>query len=328
MHIPVLSAFGGALFSTGSASTADVTITSNDEGTQCTVGNIDELRARAKKLISKAVNKGYGNFPVNRTKLINKTVNKFINEGVICSALAYPSDITQGNHNDLRQKYKGKSFSPKKAKEWGVIAKRIALDQVCPDNFDWSSSQYYVGADSCEDVLDAIDSKGLPTVMYSVDMSSADAAAALSDVSIAPLYTKYVNGGPVVCARNGDHVDAYHKISVINGMSIDYVMRGYEYEDWSAWTLLRSCEGPGGVVYESDDLMFNFGARVFIPVDVEEDGADSHRTLIITSVAAASANPLAEIVPDSIAFHRLTGGEFAKKALLTAIENGWDLDKN
>lgn len=328
MHIPFLSAFGNALFSTGSGSSADVTIINNDEGTQCTVNNMDDLRAQAKKLITKAVNKGYGNFPVNRTKLIGKMVNRFINEGAVCSALVYPSEITEGNHNDLRQKYKGKSLAPNKAKEWGVVAKRIALDQVCPENFDWSASQYYAGADSCQDVLNAIDSKGLPAVMYSVDMRNADAASTLSDISIAPLYTKYANGGPVVCERTGDHVDAYHKISVINGMTIDYVMRGFEHADWSAWTLLRSCQGPGGTVYESDDLMFNFGARVFIPVDVQEDGVTSHRTLIITSVAAASSNPLAEIVPDSIAFHRLTGGEFAKKALLTAIENGWDVEKN
>ena len=39
-------------------------------------------------------------------------------------------------------------------------------------------------------------------------------------------------------------------------------------------------------------------------------------SLIITSVAAASSNPLAEIVPDNTAYHGFIGREFAKYALI------------
>lgn len=318
MHIPLLSALGNALFSVGSgSSSADVTITHTDEGTQCTVNNLDDMRARAKKLLSKTINKGYKHFPINHTKLINKTVNKFINEDAICSTLVHPNKITKDNYDGLREKYKGKSMSPKKAKSWGMVAKRLGIEKTCPENYNWSESMFYNKVDSCEDVLDSIDGKGLPTVMYSVEMLNTDAVATVSDINIAPSYTKYANGGPIVCAKGDDYLDAYHLINIINGLNIAYIMRGWDYDDYSAWTVLKpSKTSCGKQDKKADNLMYNFGGRSFIKMDVEENGKIYDHTLIVTSVAAASSNPLAVIVPDNTAYHGFIGREFAKYALI------------
>jgi hypothetical protein len=315
----------------GDDDAADIVISGNNGSAACTVGEtqLSGIRARAEKLLTKAINKGYGNFPINRSSLIQKTLNKFINKDAVCAALINEPQISEANHNQLREKYKGSSLNPGKARENGLVALRVPLKTACPDDFDWGNSQFYNQVDSCQDVLDVIDAKGLATVMYAVNMPNKDAAGELSDISIASYYTRYTNGGPVVCGKGDDYVDAYHSITVSKAVpSIDYIMRGYEYTDWSAWALLRSCKGADGKLYEASDLMFNFGARVFIPVKALIDGAVSNRTLIITSVAAASTNPLAGLVPDSIAFHRLIGGEFAKKVMLTALDNGWELEKN
>lgn len=324
MSIPILTALGNALFSVGAVNGADVTITRTDEGTQCAVNDLEGLRARAKKLLSKTINKGYEHFPINRSKFINKTVKYFINEDAICSALVHQNQINEGNYDDLREKYMGKGMSPKKAKSWGMVAKRLGLEKVCPENYNWSESKFYNKVDSCQDVLDSIDGKGLPTVMYSVEMRNTDAAASVSNISIAPSYTKYANGGPVVCSQNGNYVEAYHLISVINGLNIAYIMRGWDYADYSAWAVVNPGKSAcGNQEKVADDLMYNFGGRSFIAMEVLEDGVAHDYSLIVTSVAAASSNPLSAIVPDNTAYHGFIGREFAKYALITgkAIES-------
>ncbi len=326
MHIPFLSIAGSVFYSIINDVSNSVTITNSGGGARCEISNLNDLRDYAKKLLSKAVNKGYAHFPINRTALVSGIINKFLNKDAVCSTLINSSFINESNYNKLRQKFKGKSAPPDKARKLGVIAKRLKLEQRCPDDYNWPSSPYYVKADSCGDVLDVIDGRDLPVVMYSARMKNTTAAAKLSDISISTFYMKYANGGPVVCEKNEDHIDTYHKISVINGLNIEYVMRAYNHEDWSAWTLLKSCKSQDGKVYNPTDLMFNFGARVFIPINVVEEGVFSERVIIISTIAAASTNPFAELVPDSIAFHRFIGGELIKKIILTAMSNAWPIE--
>jgi hypothetical protein len=212
-------------------------------------------------------------------------------------------------------------------KAWGmgVVADRIQVKKVCDENYDYGNSPVYAGVKNCQDVLDEIDGNGLAVVMYAVDMEAAAARAFIDKPSSAPLYTDYDGGKPKSCGTGKEdgrkYSDSYHEIPVIGVISIDFIIRVFTGKLWNAWHNSTSCDS-----YQADDLKFNFGARVFVPITVDEGNGPEERAIVMTTVAATS-NMAADIfIPKNTPYHRTIGAESAKKVLVDAKAWGWDIE--
>jgi len=306
---------------------ADVVISGGDGNPSCNIDDtqLSAIRERARKIVGSGIDVGFEHFPIHRGKLASNITYEMLTKQSVCNALTPKSKTTASDHNKLRNKYKGSSLSKSNAQQRGVIASELPLHMVCQEGYNWETSQFYNGAKSCQDVLNACKARKIPVAMYAINMQPADAQRIITHTSSAPFYMNYANSGPVKCSSGGTVTEAYHKINISTFLpSLKYILRAKEGKGWSAWSLLRSC-AANGTVYQSDDLMFNFGARFMIPVYVETDGVLTHRTIIITSAAAASNSSLAPLISNTMAFERFIGGEYAKKILLDAKSNGWQI---
>ncbi len=306
----------------------DVTVTSGGEPS-CTMSDeqLAQLKKRVKKILSAGIDKGFGDFPINRAKLLSKMASQFLTEKTICQALTAQSGATEQTHNEIREKYNGDCLSQKDAWEKGVVAKRLPLETSCPESYDWPNSPFYNEVETCEDVTAAIDSEGLPATMYVSDMEPSAVQSYLAKPAVASLYTKYANSGPIVCASGSNSQVAFHKIFVSKALpTLDYIMGEIRGSNWSAWNLLRTCTDENGNKYSAADLMFNFGMRVMAPITVEIDGHEATNTLIISSVAAAGTGTIGKIVPSLLSYRRFIAAEYAKSVLLEAKSNGWDIE--
>ena len=297
---------------------ADVTI----EGEACHFSAFEEITGSARKLLSTGLKWGFSLFPINRNTFRNKIVSTHVTEKSVCNALTKSPNVDQSDHNAVRNKLAGTSLGEEKAWEMGVMARRIQVKKVCDDDYDYANSPVYAGVDDCADVLKEIDGHGIPVVMCVVDMEATAARTFIDKPSSAPLYTDYAGGKPNACGSGKQdgriYKDSYHEIPVLLGLSIEFIMRVFSGKHWSAWNMRTECDG-----YEADDLKFNFGARVFVPITVDEGSGPIDRTIVITSVAAASnIGP----VPDNIAYKRTVGAETAKKILMDAKGKGWSIN--
>lgn len=293
-------------------------------GNGCSIyeAELNGIRERARGIIRKAASAGFGHFPINREDLISRTVS-LLTAQAICRTLVTPSGANGINHNDLRNGYKAGSLAPADAREHGVLATRIPLKVSCPAGYDWQNSFFYSGARTCADVTGKIPDDGIPMVMYASQMPAGKALASLHDLGGSVFYSRHGNSGPVQCGAGTNYVDTYNVISVSRiWPNLKFVMRGMLGKNWTAWKLLRSCN-KGSQKFEPSDLIFNFGIRVFIPLDVQVDGRREARTLVLSQGAAASTSPLTGLLPANLPFHRFVGGEFAKKLFLEAKHNGW-----
>jgi hypothetical protein len=307
--------------------TADATITHNNGSEPvCTIDDaqLESIRERVKKLLWKGTNSGYSDFPINRQSFVSKTISKLLNSQSICNALTRDLGATEENHNELREKFKGSCLKPKTALLHGISAARIATQAQCPEGYDWAESPVYNGATSCDNVIEAMGDDGIPATMYAVEMQAGEVQSYLSKLSIAPLYTRYSNSGPLECKSGAN--DSFHKIFIGAGLpTLNYVMREKDGSGWSSWQLRRSCTAENGSTYEADDMMFNFGLRIMASMDVDIDGHDKAYTLIIGSVAAAGNGAIAKLVPSWLPYQRVIGAEYAKKLLLEAKSRGWEI---
>ncbi len=311
------------------ASTAlpDAGVTEQGGKQTCSISDdqLANLRAKALQLLGPAVRKGYQDFPIARKRFVAAVAERFITTEAICAALTGRTGATSANHNDLRAKYKSSSLSPRDARAHGMVAERVPVTVQCPEDYDWANSPVYTTADECSDVTGGADD-GIGTLMYATEMTPEQAQRFLRQRANTPHYSRYASGGPVSCVGGKGYIEAYHSLYASPVWpNINFVMREFDWPGYSAWQLRRSCTAADGQSYEADDLMFDFGFRVFLPIDVEQGGAIAHQTLIISSVAAASSNPLAKLLPDSFPFHRFIGGEYAKKLLLEAKQQGWGI---
>jgi hypothetical protein len=224
----------------------------------------------------------------------------------------------------MRDKLKGKSIKENEAWNMGVVADRVQVKKVCDDTYDYGNSPVYAGVDSCQDVLKEINGNGLAVIMYVVDMEAAAARAFIDKSSSAPLYTNYGGGKPKACGNGKQdgrkYSDTFNSIPVIGSISVDFVMRTFFGKRWGAWNMRESCDG-----YQADDLKFNFGARVFIPITVDEGDDAVDKTIIITSAAAASNMVGSGLIPKNTPYHRTIGAETAKKILIDAKSKDWDI---
>jgi hypothetical protein len=306
----------------------DAVITTGENGMSC---NIDDeqlaaIRNRAKKILWNGIEAGYRHFPVDRKKLFSSVISSVLTKKSICNALTAKSELTSENHNKLRDKYKEGSLSQKDAWQRGMTAYRLPIQMVCPEHKDWinSHSQFYNGAKNCKDVLDVGKNQTVPVVMYSIDQSPGHAQMQIAQPYNARLYTRYSNSGPIKCDSSGNgFVDQFHEIHIAKFLpSLKYTLRSTLGNGWAAWSLLPSCNA-NGKTHQTKHLMFSFGTRVMIPVKIEMNGVTSSRTLVITSIAAASNSFLAKLASTNLPYERLISNEYAKKILLDAKANGW-----
>jgi len=307
----------------------DAVITGGENGMSC---NIDDeqlaaIRNRARKMLWNGIEAGYRHFPIDRKKLFSSIFSSVLTKKSICNTLTARSELTSENHNKLRNKYKTGSLSPKDAWQRGMTAHRLPIQMVCPEHNDWinSHSQFYNGAKNCKDVLNVSKNQTVPVVMYSIDQSPSHAQLHIAQSQNARLYTRYSNSGPIKCDSSGNgYVDHFHKTHISSFLpSLKYTLRSILGNGWAAWSLLRSCSA-NGKTHQTEHLMFSFGTRVMIPVKIEMNGVTTSRTLVITSIAAASNSFLAKLASTNFPYERLIGSEYAKKILLDAKAKGWN----
>jgi hypothetical protein len=284
------------------------------------------VRAKVRKLVSTGIGRGYRNFPIDRKALEASIADEMLSDDNICHAIRTGTGATEATHEALREEYMGEEVEPKDAFKKGAISRRLELKAVCPDAFDWKGSPNYCGVSKCSDVTGKF-TNGLPVAMYGVFMPAASAHAFIDSRRGGALYSKYDNDGPEECisphASPRDEV-AYHALALGSGYVLDFIMRSMRGDGWSAWEMLKSCTRDDGSENEQDDLKFDFGFRVFVPLDVEVAGERRQFTLIVESVAAASNNFFAPLVTnENKAYRRYLGGVLAKKVLFEAWAKGW-----
>ena len=300
---------------------ADVVI----EDGECHFDYFDDIKESAQGLLSKGIKWGFGHFPINRNKFRNNILSNHVTEKNVCHALMNGPDVNESNHNEKRDWLKGHSVKKDEAWNMGVVTDRIQVKKVCDEGYDYANSPSYAGVESCQDVLDEIDGHGLAVIMYSVDMESAAARTFIDKPSSAPLYTDYDGGKPKKCGSGKQdghkYSDSYHSIPVFGAISIDFIIRVFLGKHWSAWNHRNSCDG-----YQADDLKFNFGSRVFVPITVDEGDGPEERAIVITSVAATSNMAGDIFIPKNLPYHRTIGAESAKKVLIDAKAWGWDIE--
>lgn len=306
----------------------DVIIQKDGRRTRCWIDDehLEAVRERARAKLRESMKDGYEHFPIDQNKLLAKTIDTMFTSNTICRAFGNSSRANEHNHNDIRERYKSRRLSPADGLGRGVVADRIPPETNCPEDYDWKDSPFYNGVSGCEDIIDEIGSNGMPTAMYSAPMTAAEALDVLEDPANAPLYTWYANEGPIECKSGPGYEETFSIVRVTRFWpSMEFATRNFSGDGWSSWALRRSCESPDGTIHEAGDMMFNFGVRVFVPVDASVKGSRKEHALVMTQMAAAGSNPLAKYLPKSLPYQRFIGGEFAKKVLLEAKAHGWGL---
>lgn len=307
-----------------------IVLTDGEDGITCTIDDegFAEIRDRARALLSSGIAKGFDNFPIDKGQLSHDLVSTFLSRDNICHVFTTESGATEKNHNSLRNKYKSDKLEPKKAFARGMIAKRFKLENKCPADFDWKSAPNFNDVDSCEDIFKEI-KIGMPVVMYGARISQDEVEDVLGPLSSSVYYSHYDNSGPVECssnhAKHGDIV-AYQSLDVSSFYVLDFIIKIMNGDGWSSWNLLKSCTTSGGKKLKYDDLKFDNGTRVYIPVEVTVNGEAQSYTLIMGGIAAASNENLSGIIPADTAYYRYIGGEFAKKLMLKAKEKDWKIE--
>lgn len=306
---------------------ADAVVKNEGGKFSCSVDDeaLASIRLRAGKLIWRAGEKAYSDFPIDRGRLYRYLVGGIVTEENICTTLR-PSNATEKNHNELRKGYMSDRLGQKAAADAGLVGTATPFEISCQEGYGWEKSPYYSGADSCEDVTEEFGGRGLPTAMYSTDLPASQAVSFMSNPDTSPFYTRYADEGPVKCASSSVEGAFFHKIHVWGTLSAEFAMRTYSGEGWSAWVLSNECTTPDGTVHKPSDIMFDFGIRIFLSLDVEVDGKRIEKTLVLSQVAATSEGLLAKLVPSHIPLERFYAGEKAKGVLMDAKARGFKIE--
>lgn len=284
---------------------------------------LKSVRKKAAELLEKGMKRAFADFPIDRSGLLKQIVIDKINPKNVCQTFMAKSDASAEIHNYKRLMATRSRLEPDDATKKGIISTRLGLFVSCPANYDWKNSPVYNGISSCRDLKERIGRKKLPVVLYGVKTSPKEAQAVINNLSSVKYYMNY-SGNPLICsskyAANGDQVVS-HAIRV--PVTIEYILRGTNYNNYSAWTLLKECTTRDGRTINHDDLAFNFGVRTFVPIKAEVDGKTETYTLIIGMSAAASTSEFAALISDEFAFKKFLSGTYAKKLLIEAKVNGW-----
>ncbi len=278
---------------------------------------------KASALLATGISGGFGHFPIDRAALQSSMESTLLTRGAICAAVSRGSGATRANHNGMRKHYREGSLDEAAAQNVGMIARRIQVGAKCPAGYDFKRSGYYNDVDNCGEVTSKI-SAGVPASVYSLPMPPSRAMSYVNHPSAATLYTRYANAGPIAC--DGSTLtsgDSYHALYVSPVWAdLDFIMHVDNGSDYTTWTLRRACSIKGKS-YSYDDLIFNFGMRIYVPIEVDWDGKRFTHTIVVSAVAAASNSWAAGLLPSDLPYHRWIAGEFAKKLLVESWYRGW-----
>lgn len=290
----------------------------------CTAMASSRWLGAARGHIAAGVRTAYANLPIDHEALSADVGDALLSEEAICAATTRASGATRGNHAELRERYQSSALSQEEAHARGIAARLFSPRTRCDAKSDWSRIPGYIGVSGCDEVASKLQSMGIPFTLFALEIDLASAQAYLQSPAVAPFFMRYTNSGPVSCGGDDGYRDAYHSLYVSPVWSaLTYVERSRWSEGLSSCSLLPGCTGGNGERYESNDLLFGFGLRLYLQAEVEIDGERKRLTLIMGSTAAASGSWLAGLLPKKLPYERFLGSEVVKKIILESAANGW-----
>lgn len=255
--------------------------------------NLDQIRKRAQFIISSAMKDTYDYLPIDRRDLLERLLGMINRDSL-------PLTISKSMLVPKVSKFLIGRVSHAKAQSFGIYDRRVPLRTSCKD-FHMDSS-FYHGADNCEDVVSAIESgEGLPAGLFISKLKPSQLKDIMSRRETS-LKLKSYETPPVECDSNNVWS---HTIKVFGPLSMRYILRHIDGENYNAWALGGICKSIG---QGTDLLMFNAGMYVYVPIDVEIDGQVESYTIVLGSAAAAPLSDLLKrVVPTKVAAERFYG---------------------
>lgn len=281
----------------------------------CKLRSDSGLIGNAQKQLGEALATGFSQFPIDHGTFNNHTLGALTPKS-ICTVLASAYNSTPLNPLDLPS-----SITAEEALEHGIITALIPMQQKCPESYDWQNSLAYTGVKTCADVTAKIGDNKAPFSMYAIKGANPETIMAYFAMpSTAPLYSPYKRV-PISCGlgeENGMRFqDSYRTIEVLPFVwDINFILHTITGPDFEAWMLRPSCKASDGTLLEADDIMFAFGIRYFLRVNVNADGKPTIFTVIIDSAVAASNSSFASWVPTSVAQKRFFASSLKAKVVL------------
>lgn len=297
---------------------------------QCSIseGGLKAIRSKARDFVRSGFTKGYKDFPMNKPEILSRTMSSFFTEENICQVITADDEITPQNHNKKRESYRSSRLKPSNAMKLGLIGKTLPVKADCQEGYDWANSPHFSGISKCSDITKYF-KIGLPVSMYATPMNARKAQEIIDGPDNIRFLSDYVDSTPTNCnSRDSERgEEAFLYAMKVVGQKFRYILSAGKEEGLSYWNLVKSCTANSGADISAKDLEFDNGFRVYFPVSVEYEGSPLDYTLIISSVAAAADSWLAVFVTERYAYERYLGAEFAKKILLRARAEGWEVQK-
>ena len=297
---------------------------------QCSIteDGLKAIRSRARNFVKSGFTKGYKDFPMNKPEILSRTMTSFFTEENICQVIIADDKITPANHNKKRESYRSSRLKPRDAMDLGLIGKTLPIKADCQEGYDWANSPHFSGVSKCSDITRHF-KIGLPVSMYATPMKAKEAQEVIEGPDNIRFLSDYVDSTPTSC--NSKHSEKGEKASLyamkVVGQKFRYIISAGKGEGLSYWNLVKNCTTDSGTDIIAKDLEFDNGFRIYFPLSVEYEGSPLDYTLIISSVAAAADSWLAAFVTEQHAYERYLGAEFAKKILLRARNEGWEVKK-
>lgn len=227
----------------------------------------------------------------------NKTEEKFKN---ICSAVTKKLSTKAALKVYLKAAKDG-LLDTKAAEHEGFFMANVQAKAQCLES--WKDGlYYYTGSPKCKDITNISNDYEIPVAMYLSHLNYENALNLLYDPK-----DKYhfINGYEVPGLKlNGESVMAPISCTGPKGEKATYNFP-YESDLWdlrfvigtgslkskghetSYWYLLPECTRDGTTLKE-DKLLFSFGSRIFIGIDVNLNGQREERALVISYMASTT----------------------------------------
>ncbi|MBI4211319.1 MAG: hypothetical protein HY540_01650 [Deltaproteobacteria bacterium] len=291
-----------------------LTVTGNGQ-TTCDLSDrqVRGIQDRAEPILDAAINQSVGLLPIEASTFRKSVVKSLLTKDNICQALNPPGNGETKSPAEFRIEFKGKSVKPENARLHGVVAERIPLPvQTCRSEYLPDSSAY-IDVATCQDAAKIIAGKSPGAALYATSLPSDIAKAVFSGLRFARQLNDY-SEEPKECNVNSE----FHPFDAVVDFSI--IIQNSSGPHWLAWKLASSCNDAEGREYTANDLKFSFGARVFVPVEVDAAGSTEENTLIL-NVAAAESNMWGSgVVSDQTLYEHFVGAAVTARYLLAEEE--------
>ncbi len=287
-----------------------------------TPAQFDAAKSAALALIQRAEAAAYTDFPIDREAMANTIVDEFVTANSICQAIvAQVNPGSEGEINKLQHRLRSEGLSPSEAGIFGVIFKQLPHQHQCRGDIDPSTSPAYLGVKTCADVEKKLGSDGIITAMVAITDLAAERAREINTTPrLAPQYTEYPDKSwPHIQLINGSESIVCHQVEPSPWVYVNYAIHSFFSGSWVAWRMEQFCNEGGEPV--QSELLFNFGFRVFFPVQAMVDGKPVNRTMSIAQGPYKSGNLFAGTArAKRTMLRRFLGKELALR--LTIENNG------